>query len=236
MAPARGLWRDVMIFALPNEANIKIHDAPALILAVRRALMALSRDLNGQVTRLFSGHEDNGGPAASGRHEHIFLVVDDSDQDGRIDRIIIAAPWTCDRSMQPGRAVRKNFDEVVSRLTTVRTGRLGAIALEQPRSPNDNDPLVGPACVWETRTPYRATRHAGRRKDPAAALVGDVIAECTRRHLPRPKVKLLEFSALPSGGGLAARMRLHFATAIQGPLLLGRDSHKGGGLFSVCRK
>ena len=61
----------------------------------------------------------------------------------------------------------------------------------------------------------------------------DVIAECERRGLPRPEVELLELNAGPNGGGLAARVRLRFAVAIEGPIMLGRDSHKGGGLFAT---
>jgi hypothetical protein len=47
-------------------------------------------------------------------------------------------------------------------------------------------------------------------------------------------VELLEVMSLPNGGGLKARARLGFATGVRGPLLLGRDSHRGGGLFSAC--
>ena len=63
----------------------------------------------------------------------------------------------------------------------------------------------------------------------------DLSTECVRRGLPRPEVKLLASSAVPDGGGLVARAQLRFATAVQGPLLLGRDSHQGGGLFAVER-
>jgi CRISPR-associated protein Csb2 len=186
------------------------------------------------VPRLFSGHEADGERAASRRHEHVFLAADDSDGDSHIDRLIIAAPWVCDHATKAGWRMRKMFDEVVSSLESVRAGRLGVILLGRPVSFDDRDPLIGPARVWESRTPYHATRHAGRRKDPVAALIGDVIAECARRRLPRPEVELLKFSALPNGGGLTARMQLSFATAISGPLLLGCQSHKGGGLFACC--
>jgi CRISPR-associated protein Csb2 len=131
------------------------------------------------------------------------------------------------------RKERQIFEQVVSQLETVRAGRLGVIALGAPMSLSDRDPIVGPACIWESRTLYSATRHAGRGKDAKAALVRDVAAECRRRHLPEPQVEILEFSAVPNGGGLRARARLRFATAIAGPLLLGRDSHRGGGLFAV---
>jgi CRISPR-associated protein Csb2 len=235
MAPVKNAWRDVLVFPISADADITVSDRLDLLHAVRRALMSRSREYSGQVARLFSGHENDGGRAASGRHEHIFLAADDSDQDGRIDRLIVAAPWVCDRSMRPHGDMREAFDEVVSGLMAVRAGRLGVVSLGSPLSGCD-DALIRPTHTWESRTPYRATRHAGRRKDPADALINDVVAECARRSLPRPQVKLIEFSALPHGGGLTARLRLHFATAVRGPLLLGRDSHKGGGLFSAVRE
>lgn len=233
MAPVREARRDTFVFPVPARANIAQRDGAALVQAVRRALMALSRDAEGDASRLFSGHEPNGDPASSGRHEHVFLAADDSDGDGRIDRLIVAAPWVCDRASQPGQKGRKAFEQVVSQLETVRAGRLGVIALGAQVSLSDRDPIVGPACIWESRTLYSATRHAGRGKDLKAALASDVAAECRRRHLPEPQVEILEFSTMPNGGGLRARARLRFATAVAGPLLLGRDSHRGGGLFAV---
>lgn len=233
MAPLQDAWREVMVFAVPIDANIPVANGPVLLRAVRRALMALARDAEGRVPRLFSGHGDDGGRAASGFHEHVFLAADDDDGDGRIDRLVVAAPWVCDRTARPDRRMRRTFDEVVSRLRSVRAGSLGVISLGRPVSLDHGDPLLGPARVWQSQTLYRATRHAGRRKDPATALVRDVVSECLRRGLPRPEVKILQFSVVPNGGGLVAQVRLHFAAAVRGPLLLGRDSHKGGGLFAA---
>jgi CRISPR-associated protein Csb2 len=34
-------------------------------------------------------------------------------------------------------------------------------------------------------------------------------------------------------GGVAGRLQLHFAVAVEGPILLGRDGHQGGGLFEA---
>ncbi len=48
----------------------------ALVRAARRALMALAREASGEVSRLFSGHEDDGGRAASGKHRHVFIAAD----------------------------------------------------------------------------------------------------------------------------------------------------------------
>ena len=104
--------------------------------------------------------------------------------------------------------------------------------LAHPMALADRDALAGPARVWESRTFYLATRHVGRRKGKEQSLINDVSAECERRGLPLPiEVKLLEIAGVANGGGLRARVRLRFATAIQGPLLLGRDSHQGGGVF-----
>jgi len=235
MAPQRDVLRDAMVFAVPAETDIAVADGPALIHAARRALMALSRETLGKVPTLFSGHEDDGGRAASGRHEHLFVAADDNDGDGRIDRLIIAAPWACDRSLSPPRrAIRAEFDTVASSLETLRAGRLGIVALGRPTPLADRDALAGPARVWESRTLYLATRHVGRRKDATAALIRDVTAECRRRGLPLPtEVEILEVAGVPNGGGLKARARLCFATMVHGPLLLGRNSHRGGGLFAT---
>ena len=234
MAALKDASRDVVSFRIAPQANIAITDGPALVHAVRRALMSLARDRNARVPRLFSGHEDDGARAATGHHEHVFLAANDEDGDALIDRLVVAAPWACDRSgAPPTQRDRALFDRVVSALAEVRAGRLGVVTFEHPAELTSGDPLIGPARVWQSRTHYRATRHAGRRKDLAAALIRDVIAGCARRGLPRPEVELLEFSAVPNGGGLLAQLRLRFAAAIYGPLLLGRDSHRGGGLFAV---
>ena len=221
MAALKDALRDVVSFGIAPQANIAVADGPALMHAVRRALMSLARDGNARVPRLFSGHEDDGGRAATGHHEHVFLAANDEDGDALIDRLVVAAPWACDRSgAPPTQRDRVLFDRVVSALAEVRAGRLGVVTFERPAELTSGDPLIGPARVWQSRTHYRATRHAGRRKDPATALVRDVITECLRRGLLVPEVELLEFSAVPNGGGLLAQLRLRFAAAIYGPLLL----------------
>ena len=236
MAPQKDALHDVLAFSIAPETNIATANVASLLHAVRRALMALARDdnNNGHVPRLFSGHEREGAPARSGGHEHVFLAADDHDGDGRIDRLIVAAPWTCDLTTRGSREDRACFDGVATKLTQVRAGRLGVLTFGPVRALAAGDPLVGPACVWESRTDYRPTRHAGRGKDLDAAVVRDVIAECQRRSLPRPEVELLELNAGPNGGGLAARVRLRFAVAVEGPIMLGRNSHRGGGLFAMA--
>ena len=232
MAPQKDVWHDALVFLIAPETNIATADAALFLHAVRRALMALSRDANGHVPRLFSGHEQEGAPARSGRHEHVFLAVDDADGNGRIDRLIVAAPWICDHTTKGSREDRACFDGVVTTLTHVRAGRLGVLTLGPAIALATGDPLIGPARVWESRTAYRPTKHAGRGKDINAAVVRDVVAECERRGLPRPETELLELNAGPNGGNLSVRLRLRFAVAVEGPIILGRDSHRGGGLFA----
>jgi CRISPR-associated protein Csb2 len=220
---------DVIAFSLPATARISVAGRGDFIRAVRRALMALSRRGDGTVPALFSGHEADGAAASSGHHRHVFLAAADLDGDGRIERLIVAAPWAGDRSIQRDASDASLFERVVSGLEVLRAGRLGVIPLTISAAEHA---LMGPAQDWESHTDYRPARHAGRGKDPAPVLSRDVAAECERRGLPIPQVELLHLAKGPKGG-IAARLRLRFAVAVSGPILLGRDSHKGGGMFCV---
>jgi CRISPR-associated protein Csb2 len=231
MAPVKDAWRDVMMFSVPADARVAVGDAPDLLRATRRALMARSRDDGGSVPLLFSGHEIDGRAASSGQHQHVFLASADADGDGIVDRLIVAAPWACDRSVRGHWRDRARFDRIVSSLETVRAGKLGVIELGSPVEPGLGDGLIGPATIWKSRTPYRPTRHASRRQDLTVAVSEDVIAECEHRGLPRPEIELLKLAAGPRGGDISASLRLRFGVVVRGPILLGRDSHFGGGLF-----
>ena len=233
MAPKKVVSSDVLFFSIKSEKNIATTDATLLLHAVRRALMSLSKDDTGHVHRLFSGHESEGSPARSGRHEHVFLATDDTNENGYLDRLIVAAPWACDHTTKGNHEQRVSFDKVVRKLTYVRAGRLGAFNLGPACALATGDPLVGPARVWESRTEYRPTRHAERRKDMRTAVLHDIFAECERRGIPKPEIEILELGAGPNGGNIASRLRLHFKVAVEGPLMLGQDSHSGGGLFSA---
>lgn len=223
---------DILAFTLPADSAIGPRDRPALLQAARRALMALARDERGNLHVLFSGHEPAGGPARSGQHRHVFLAADAVPGADRIIRILVAAPWLCDRSVTPTGPERREFDRVVSRLREVRAGRLGLLKLDRPVSPVAGDPMLGPARNWTSLTPYRPTRHARAADEVEAMAIRDLEVECVRRGLPRPTVSLLR-TEKGSRGGLRAWARLGFARPVQGPLLLGKDSHMGGGQFAV---
>ena len=233
MAPAAEARRDVLVFGLAQDARIANADRTELLRAVRRALMALARKDDASVSPLFSGHETDGAKASSGRHRHVFLAVVDRDRDGFVDEVVVAAPWACDRTTKAQRLERAEFDRVASSLATVRAGRLGVISLTPVRIPKAGDRLIGPGRLWESATPYQPTRHARRIAELTCAVEHDVVDECGRRGLPRPRVEMLECSAGPNGGGVSARVRLQFVVAVEGPILIGRDSHAGGGLFET---
>jgi CRISPR-associated protein Csb2 len=223
----------VLVFGLGQVARIANADRTELLQAVRRALMALARRNDGSVSPLFSGHEADGAKASSGRHRHVFLAVVDRDRDGFVDEVLVAAPWACDHTTKAERQERAEFERIEPSLATIRAGRLGVISLAPARIPKQGDRLIGPGRLWESATPYQPTRHARRRAELSNAVEHDVLEECARRGFLRPRVEMLECSAGPNGGGVSARVRLHFVVAVEGPILIGRDSHAGGGLFET---
>ena len=219
---------DVVGYALPSR-SVARSDAPALLRSLRRALMAVARNDLGGVDRLFSGHETDGRAAGTGRHGHVFLAAD---VDGKwVAKLVVAAPWTVDRSTRPSARKRRLFDAVTRQLTELRAGTYGCFSL-QPMPLDDDDLITAPARTWRSATPYLATRNVKKGADAAAAVTQDVFTECRRRGLPAPvTVSVAGVSTGPSGDQAAADVEIAFATAVSGPILLGRSSHRGGGLF-----
>lgn len=233
-APENRKSRDAFVFMLPPNTHFPLDDAEQLISAVRRALMALARDGLKQgrsIPKLFSGHEADGGPSSTtGHHEHVFLAANDSNKDGYADQILVLAPWLCDREMKASRRLHRLFEKVVGSLEWVSVPGLGRVHLVNKPSGEKSNELFQAAMTWESASPYRTTRHAKRGRE-IVCIEQDVRLECQRRGLPEPVVEVLDHQQGPKGGRPAARLRLRFTTAVHGPLLLGRGSHEGGGLF-----
>jgi CRISPR-associated protein Csb2 len=228
-----------MTFALSPACRSPLGQRKAVVFAARRALMSLARQPDGTVPPLFSGHDVGPGPARSGGHRHLYIFALDADGDGLLDRLCIVAPWVIDRSWRPapddpsnGAAERRLFDRVIGSLSEIRAGAAGLLRLS-PTASGEEGPF-GLSRNWRSLTRYQPTRHCGKRPDPAtasAAIVNDVMLECARRALPRPEeARVLRLDTGPRGG-FSAFVSLRFATAVAGPLLLGRDAHQGGGLF-----
>ena len=222
---------DVFAFDVNGKNRVPLAHAPALLRSLRRALMSLSSDADGRLDRLFSGHGPDGRADRASHHDHVFLAADAAGDGEWITRLIVVAPWAADRTTEGRRARRRQFADVVHRLEDLRAGKFGRFAI-RPVPLDDGDPTVGPARTWQSVTPYVATRNLKKKDDPAASVKEDVRLECRRRGLPAPiDIELSELAVGPRGGRPNARLRIRFATAIRGPLLIGRDSHGGGGLF-----
>ncbi|MFL7905036.1 type I-U CRISPR-associated protein Csb2 [Azospirillum argentinense] len=223
---------DRIDYVLDPDTRPAAEQASAVVEALRRALMSLARDGGGGVPTLFSGHEHDPGPARSGQHRHLFLTAEDSDGDGRLDRLSAWAPWRVDRSWTPTPAERRAFARVAGALTMLRAGPAGVLRLApRPVTATDLEAMEPAARVWVSRTPYRPTRHPHHRQTAAAEIAEDLRLECRRRGLPVPEAMVARFLSLP-GEGLAVEARLTFAVAVYGPILLGRNAHTGGGLFT----
>lgn len=218
-------------------------DAEAITRALRRAVMARAHDALGlrrgeTLPLFFSGHAPGGKagertpPAAGGAHEHLFYALDPGGE-GR-PRLAVIAPHLADRG-GPVRRDRRSLAQLAKALdglVQLRAGRLGVFSLS-PVELTPDDPLFAKARSWISATPYHPTRHLKRGQDPDAALVEDVLLEASRRGLPRletESVQVLERSVGPRGA-VTGRLRLRFAVAVRGPLLLGAGSHFGAGLF-----
>jgi CRISPR-associated protein Csb2 len=199
--------------------------------ALRRAVMALAQAEVGaraKLPALFHGHDDAGAAARPGQHAHLFYAGWSAAGGERLDRLAVIAPHLADRTVAPSsRGSLALLARALEHLRELRAGRAGRLSL----APVDawQEPLFTIATTWTSLQPYRPTRYPGR-QDPAAGLMADILAECARRGLPRPAVEVMHVERGPRGG-LSARLRLRFAVGVEGPILLGRDSHFGGGLF-----
>lgn len=223
-----------VILAIDDGCRPAVTQRGAVVTALRRALMSRAADADGRIPTLFSGHDGSPAPARSGHHRHVYLFADDSDGDGRLDRLGILAPWRVDRAWLPRDDESVLFDRVARSLRTVRAGPAGVLAVQPIEADEAGDPLLGPASMWTSRTPYRPTRHVHKGADPAVAARNDLEQECLRRGLPRPAITLRRVAIGPRQG-VRVDAQLAFSLAVSGPIVLGRDAHRGGGLFAGLR-
>lgn len=232
MRPVQKADSGVVRFQLDADSRPAIKERVALLEAVRNALMSLARQTLGKPGRLFSGHESDGSTARSGNHEHVFLAANDSDGDGLLDELLVIAPWCADRN---AKAHNKDFHPVVEQLRVIRAGALGLIKVVPDIEAWDSEHrLLGTSTSWKTLASYQPTRFPKSLEEAEAVICQDVLTECQRRHLPKPKVEILNVIKGPKGG-FRAKIRLVFSVVVSGPLVLGKDSHRGGGLFGTDR-
>jgi CRISPR-associated protein Csb2 len=227
VARADGVLAFAIVDGLETDA-----EPEALTRALRRAVLARAQAVLGEGKQLpltLSGHEADGAPSRrGGAHRHIAFAYDRAQR-----RLLILAPHVLERrSRWRGEAVAWSLVEKAMRgLTELRAGAAGKLRLTRTSADVDACALLAPARHWESATLYRVVRHR-RLADAAAALSADIAEECRRLRLPRVDVTVLEARGV-AGAGLAGRTRLRFATAVTGPILIGRDRHFGGGLFAA---
>jgi CRISPR-associated protein Csb2 len=228
MAPVRRT-EGVFAFGIADGLTDQVEPL-GLTRALRRAVMARVQEKmkkHESLPAFFTGHATDGAPSRSGRHEHLAFAFDAPRR-----RLLIIAPHILERR-EAFKDERQQhlpaLEDALEDFRELRAGVAGKLALVSNAVDLSCDPLFTRSSTWESVTPYCVTRHA-KFSDAAAALKGDLLAECRRAGLPRPLIEVAKTFAKPGVGlfGLA-KLRFHGATA--GPMLLGRDRHFGGGLF-----
>ena len=198
--------------------------------ALRRAVMARVQAVVGSRATLpafFTGHERDGSAARTERRPHLTFVFDPGPA-----RLLVVAPHVVDRRAPTPEEVQdlRKLDAALTEFRELRAGSAGRLMLRAIFIDADRDPLFAASRTWESVTLYQVTRHT-KHVGAAEALSADLRAECRRRGLPEPRVTPREPHGVP-GGGLVGGARLTFEVAVEGPVVLGRSRHLGGGLFS----
>ena len=237
MCPNDAKLPAVIAFAIVG--GLSDRAAPSVVVrAARRAMLARVQDRlphGAALPKYVSGHEADGAPARDGAHRHVAVVADLPRA-----RLLYVAPTELQRRGVRWRDIEKHHRRLVSALEgmdALRAGSAGRLTLIPVALDPERDPLFAPTQVWENVTDYEVTRHRrGRTAEDTLRL--DAAAELDRCGWPQLGPDSVEVLAVGRGprGGLSGRLRLTFRTAQTGPLVIGRTSQKGGGLFSGRRR
>lgn len=209
---------------------------------VRKALLSLAGQLldGAPIPWALSGHDLPDGAI----HRHAFFLPEDTDGDGRIDALTVHVPEglppACRRVLG---ALRKLYDDRKGATWQVTVAAMDGA---QPLAPHL--PLLMPARVWQSRTPYLHPWHRKAGFGREEQLLRELVA----RALPAPEA--IEWLAhLDADGSLrpahfrrsygghkrrprpdtqGSFCRLTFPRPVPGPLALGFACHHGLGLFA----
>lgn len=196
--------------------------------ALRRAVLSRTQMVLGERRALpayFSGHEADGAPARD--TPHISFVFD-----SQLSRLLVLAPHVVDRR-EPDLTERGYLgllDRALEGFLVLRAGKAGLLSLRRATVALASDPVFASSPQWRSVTPYRVTRHA-KKGSATEAVSTDVVTECRRRGLPRPRRVTVMSTKGVGGVGLFGEVELEFARAVPGPIILGRSRHLGGGFF-----
>lgn len=221
LAPVRDI--DGLLRYRITEGLAEVAQPQVIAGALRRAVMARCGERRGgKVDPYVHGH-DGSGPMRKEPHLHFQF-----DPVGGC--LWIMAPHIVDHREPRNRAPHQ-WNDVVQAMegfSRLLAGSAGALDLRSETIDWTGDPLLGLSRIWETVTPYAANRHrdAG---SAHAALIEDVRQALVDAGLPTADIEILQCRA--NADGLAGHVRLTFAVAIEGPMVLGRSRFLGGGLF-----
>lgn len=193
--------------------------------ALRRALMARERQAFGKLSVLFSGHETDGSVTRRGHHAHAFLCAEE--HGGNLKKVLVAPPWVADLNTSADDSLSDRLVRCCAELNYVNAGHLGKISLRLDAS-GDTETLSS-GFEWQSLTPYHSTTYPKKHQKIEDLIHNDIRTSCARRGLPLPK--LLAIEPQRAKGRPAAKVRICFPTAINGPLLIGGNCHLGGGHF-----
>lgn len=229
MAPVADMVTAIHTFAIVDglEDNPEPLDVTR---ALRRAVMARVQNEIGRredLPAFFSGHEPDGSPVRRERASHLAFAFDpDSHQ------LFIIAPHILERRLctRDEREHLRTFEYALVGFSELLAGPAGRLRLAPvPVFGEETSGLFRSSREWETVTSYVVTRHA-KGVSAVEAVVRDVRAECQRAGLPAPVIEARNVRGIP-GVGVVADIRLEFALAVAGPILLGKNRYLGGGLF-----
>ncbi|MBL8616787.1 MAG: type I-U CRISPR-associated protein Cas5/Cas6 [Deltaproteobacteria bacterium] len=191
--------------------------------ALRRALMSRCQAVLGEapLPTYVSGHQADAGPARDA--PHLYFGALDGPQGLRL--------WVLAAHLVERRRPRADeqralglVDEALADLCELRAGSAGLLQLAPAEA---DDALFAPSRSVVSRSRYLVRRH--RDAGGAAAAVEADVHDCLAgRGLPPATVEVEAVSAAP-GRGLEATLRLRFASAVDGPVVIGGGCHLGQG-------
>ena len=234
MAPPEANPNPPGVFAFHVVSGLKPAAVPEeLTSALRRTIMALVQNEKGPrhvLEPFFTGHDSkDGSPLREGNHRHLSFATD-----LKRKRLLVIAPHALEHrtASKEEQGHLKLLDGVLSQLERLRAGPAGLLTLKPVYTKQDEDPLCRASQTWESVTPYRPNRHPKKTEDAEIFVKRDLLETVRPYTNEIPAIEILRMDHGPRGG-LTARLRLRFQRRIQGPLLLGRDRHNGGGLFEA---
>lgn len=237
--PLPGPVATVARFLIDSPAPPPLTDAVLIGDLARRSAMAWFGRLNdGGMSPTLSGKDAEGRPLHG--HRHAFYLATDEDGDRRLDHLTVFVPAGLARSEEDALASVKVLDPGRGR-PPLRLVLVGFGAPEALRAP-----LFETARVWRSHTPFIPVRHmkirgSGDEKRIVDSPADQLALELERRGMPRPTrirylrgARWLEFRLhrpRHEPPGSAHGFEIEFDQEVRGPIVLGRSSHFGLGLF-----